>query len=211
MTSAERRDQLITVARSCFAEKGFDGTSIEEIVSRAGVSKPVIYEHFAGKEGIYAVVVDREVQALLTRIRTAIQTPGAGSRRLLELGTLALLDYIESCSEGFQIIMLDSSETGGGSVASILNDIIVRVEGLLTPVFTARAIDQKAAPLYAQALTGLVAMTGQWWLDNPQLSKAEVVSHLVNLAWNGLHRLQTDFVVSPATATAVGATQSTLT
>ncbi|MDR1077321.1 MAG: TetR/AcrR family transcriptional regulator [Propionibacteriaceae bacterium] len=200
MTSAERRDQLALVARACFAEKGFDGTSIEEIAHRAGVSKPVVYEHFVSKEGIYAVVVDREVQALLSGIRGAMRTPQAGSRRLLELGTLALLDYIESCPEGFQIIMRDSSETGGGSFASILNDVIVRVEGLLTPFFTSRNIDSKAVPLYAQALTGLVAMTGQWWLDNPDMTKAEVASHLVNLAWNGLHRLQTGFQVSPSPA-----------
>ncbi|MDR1449504.1 MAG: TetR/AcrR family transcriptional regulator [Propionibacteriaceae bacterium] len=195
MTGAERRDQLVTVARACFAEKGFDGTSIEEIATRAGVSKPVVYEHFSGKEGLYDVVVDREVHTLLTAIRDAIQTPRAGSRRLLELGTLALLDYIESCPEGFQIIMRDTSESGGGGFASILNDVIVRVEGLLIPVFTSRHIDPKAALLYAQALTGLVAMTGQWWLDNPELPKREVASHLVNLAWNGLHNLQSDFKV----------------
>ncbi|MDR1807104.1 MAG: TetR/AcrR family transcriptional regulator [Propionibacteriaceae bacterium] len=197
MTAADRRDQLVTVARSCLAEKGFDGTSIEEIAARAGVSKPVVYEHFAGKEAIYAVVVDREVHALLTAIRRALQTPGAGSRRLLELGTMALLDYIEACPEGFQILMRDTSETGGGSFASILNDVIERVEGLLTPVFAARQIDEKAALLYAQALTGLVAMTAQWWLDNPELTKAEVAGHLVNLAWNGLHHLERDFTVEP--------------
>lgn len=196
MTAAERRDQLVTVARSCFAERGFDGTSIEEIAARAGVSKPVVYEHFASKEAIYAVVVDREVQTLLTAIRQAIQTPRAGSRRLLELGALALLDYIESCPEGFQIIMRDTSGAGGGSFASILNDVIVRVEGLLVPVFAARDIDTTAVLLYAQALTGLVAMTGQWWLDNQQMTKLEVASHLVNLAWNGLHNLEQDFTVS---------------
>jgi AcrR family transcriptional regulator len=198
MTAADRRDQLVSVARTAFAEKGFDGTSIEEIAARAGVSKPVVYEHFAGKEGLYAVVVDREVSTLLTAIRQAIQTPRAGSRRLLELGTLALLDYIEACPEGFQIIMRDTSETGGGSFASILNDVIARVEGILIPVFSAQQIDEKAALLYAQALTGLVAMTGQWWLDNPELTKNEVASHLVNLAWNGLHGLERDFTVSPA-------------
>jgi len=197
MTAAERRDQLLGVARVCFAEKGFDGTSIEEIAARAGVSKPVIYEHFGGKEGLYAVVVDREVTTLLNVLRTAMtDDPKAGSRRLLELGTFALLDYIESCPEGFQIIMRDSSELGGSGFASILNDVIVRVEGLLTPRFEAKGFDRKAVPLIAQALTGLVAMTGQWWLDNPDYSKEEVVSYLVNLAWNGMHHLEVDFRLS---------------
>jgi hypothetical protein len=94
--------------------------------------------------------------------------------------------------------MRDTSETGGGSFASILNDVIARVEGLLIPVFSARQIDEKAALLYAQALTGLVAMTAQWWLDNPELSKPEVAAYLVNLAWNGLHHLDRDFTVKPA-------------
>ncbi len=197
MAGAQRRDQLIGVARSAFAEKGFDGTSVEDIAARAEVSKPVVYEHFGGKEGLYAVVVDREVQALHNAIRDAITTPNAGSRRLLELGALALLDYVESCPEGFRILVRDTRENGnGGSYGSILADVIVRVEGLLGSVFGHRGLDPKAAPLYAQALTGMVSMTGQWWLDNPQLTKAEVATHLVNLAWNGMHNLRRDFHLS---------------
>ena len=196
MTAAERRDQLIGVALLCFAEKGFDGTSIEEIAARAGVSKPVIYEHFGGKEGLYAVVVDREVNTLLHSLRDAITDPNAGSRKLLELGATTLLDYIESSPEGFQIIMRDSSELGGSGFASILNDIIVRVEGLLIPKFEKMGFPAKAGSLIAQALSGLVAMTGQWWLDNPEFSKEEVASYLVNMAWNGMHHLEIDFHLS---------------
>jgi AcrR family transcriptional regulator len=196
MTSAERRDQLISVARVRFASAGFDGTSVEEIAARAEVSKPVIYEHFGGKEGLYAVVVDREVATLLAAIRVALSDPGAGSRRLLEKGTLALLTYIESCPEGFQIIMRDSSERGGSGFASILSDVIARVEGLLIPQFEARGYSAKPVPLIAQGLAGLIAMTGQWWLDNPEYAKQEVTDILVNLAWNGLHNLDADFPFS---------------
>ena len=62
MTGQERRQQLLDIGRRLFAERGLDGTSIEEIAAQAGVSKPVVYEHFGGKEGLYAVVVDREVE-----------------------------------------------------------------------------------------------------------------------------------------------------
>src|SRR5215472_56340 len=65
MTGKERREQLLDIGRKLFAERGFEGTSIEEIAVQAGVSKPVVYEHFGGKEGLYAVVVDREVEHLL--------------------------------------------------------------------------------------------------------------------------------------------------
>ena len=60
MSGRERREQLISVGRTLFADKGFEAVSVEEIASTAGVSKPVVYEHFGGKEGLYAVVVDRE-------------------------------------------------------------------------------------------------------------------------------------------------------
>ena len=71
MTGKERREQLLDVGRSLFAEKGFDGTSIEEIAARAGVTKPVVYEHFGGKEGLYAVVVDREISRMLETVTGA--------------------------------------------------------------------------------------------------------------------------------------------
>ena len=87
MTGSERRQQLIEIARSLFAERGFDGTSIEEIALRANVSKPVVYEHFGGKEGLYAVVVDREMDYVVRRIveaissgsKTKMSAPGAAS------------------------------------------------------------------------------------------------------------------------------------
>src|SRR3712207_9155230 len=94
MSSAQRREQLIVIGRQLFAERGFDATSVEEVAARAKVSKPVVYEHFGGKEGLYAVVVDREVRALLDRITTAL-TAGH-PHELLEQAALALLDYIEA-------------------------------------------------------------------------------------------------------------------
>src|SRR4051795_13704914 len=91
MTGRERREQLVQVGRSLFAEKGFDGTSIEEVAARAHVSKPVVYEHFGGKEGLYAVVVDREMDALLSHITGSLS--GSGPRQLLGQAALASLGY----------------------------------------------------------------------------------------------------------------------
>ena len=76
MTGAQRREQLLDIGRELFGEKGFEATSIEEIAARADVSKPVVYEHFGGKEGLYAVVVDRELQRVLDRFTSALAAPG---------------------------------------------------------------------------------------------------------------------------------------
>lgn len=186
MTASQRREQLLDVSRRLFAEKGFEGTSVEEIAARAQVSKPVVYEHFGGKEGMYAVVVDREIQALLGGISRALEE-GEGARQLLERATLALLDYIESDTDGFRILVRDSpAGQSTGSFASVLGDVATQVEHLLAAEFKARGLDPKSAPIHAQMLVGMVALTGQWWLDRRKFKKDQVAAHLVNMAWNGL-------------------------
>jgi AcrR family transcriptional regulator len=188
MTAAERREQLIGVARRLFAERGFEGSAIEEVANRAAVSKPVVYEHFGGKDGLYAVVVDREVARLLAMMREAL-TAGT-SRELLEQAAIALLDYIEQHPEGFRILVRDSPIGTTASFQSIIGDVATRVEGILMDAFTRRGLDPKTAPMYAQMLVGMVGTTGQWWLDTRRPDRHVVAAHLVNLAWNGLSGLE---------------------
>ena len=87
MTGQERREQLLDVGRALFADKGFEAVSVEEIAAKADVSKPVVYEHFGGKEGLYAVLVDREMNDLLASISDAL-TAGT-ARALLEQAGMA--------------------------------------------------------------------------------------------------------------------------
>ena len=189
MTGRERREQLLDVGRALFAEKGFDGTSIEEIAARAGVSKPVVYEHFGGKEGLYAVVVDREMSDLLDRLTEALAD--GHPRQLVERAALALLTYIEEQTDGFRILSRDSPVAGSsGTFSSLLNDIASQVEHIMARELDARGMQAKLAPMYAQMLVGMVALTGQWWLDARKPKKADVAAHLVNLAWHGLSGLE---------------------
>ena len=190
MTGKERREQLLDVGRSLFAQRGFDATSVEEIAQTAGVSKPVVYEHFGGKEGLYAVVVDREMSGLLEAITGALSSSGH-PRELLERAALALLDYIEQSTDGFRILVRDSPVAQStGSFASLISDAASQVEHIMGNQFKARGFDPKFAPMYAQMLVGMVALTGQWWLDARKPKKADVAAHLVNLAWNGLSGLE---------------------
>ncbi|MEU1732761.1 TetR/AcrR family transcriptional regulator [Streptosporangium sp. NPDC020145] len=185
MSGKERREQLIQISRTLFAEKGFDGTSVEEIAATANVSKPVVYEHFGGKEGVYAVVVDREMQKLLGLVTEALSASHALIK--LERAALALLAYVEENSEGFRILVRDShAASGTGTFASLINDIASQVEDVMVDQFAERGYDPKLAPMYAQMLVGMVALTGQWWLDVRRPAREEVAAHLVNLAWNGL-------------------------
>lgn len=190
MTGKERREQLLDIGRRLFAEKGFEGTSVEEIAANAQVSKPVVYEHFGGKEGLYAVVVDREIRTLLDAITASLST-AQHPRVLLEQAALALLGYVETSTDGFRILVRDSPVAQStGTFASLISDVASQVEHLLADEFRARNLDPKTAPLYAQMLVGMVALTGQFWLDHRRQKRAEVAAHLVNLAWNGLSGLE---------------------
>ena len=164
MTGKERREQLLDVGRRLFAERGLEGTSIEEIAARADVSKPVVYGHFGGKEGLYAVVVDREVERFLAMATRLLE--GDDKMEKFEVAAVGLLRYIQDNSDGFRILVRDSNpSSGSGTYASLISDIAGQVEYLLGDVLAERGYDPKLAPMYAQMLVGMVAFTGQWWLD----------------------------------------------
>src|SRR3954451_16189826 len=192
MTGAQRREQLLDVGRELFAQRGYEASSIEEGGRRADVSKPVVYEHFGGKETLYGIVVDREMQRLLDRFTSALSTPGR-PRELLQRAALVLLDYIEEDTDGFRVLTRDSPvASGAGSFSSLIGQVARKVEHILGQQFSARGYDPRLAELYSQALVGMVALVGQWWLDNRSPGKREVAAHLVNLAYNGLAHLDPD-------------------
>src|SRR6201996_5163560 len=164
MTGQERRQQLLDIGRRLFAERGFEGTSIEEIAAQAGVSKPVVYEHFGGKEGLYAVVVDREVERLTTAATGLLRTPYTQPK--FEAAAASLLRYIEENADGFRILVRDSSPgPGSGTYGTLLADIAGQVEYIMADFLASRGRDPKLAPMYSQMMVGMVAFTGQWWLD----------------------------------------------
>lgn len=188
MTGRERREQLIVIGRAAFAELGFDGASVEEIAARAGVSKPVVYEHFGGKEGLYAVIVDREM-LVLEKVITHSLSEGTWRERI-EKATVALLNYVEQETDGFLILVRDSKPGDERSYSTLLNSSVGQVSYILGAAFERRGLDAKLAGLYAQALVGMVSMTAQWWLDTRQPAKEVVAAHIVNLCWNGLSGME---------------------
>src|SRR5438445_1703128 len=106
LAASARRAQLVEVGRMVFAQHGYEATSVEEIAERAGISKPIVYEHFGGKEGLYAVIVDREVEHIVGRIVEAISS--GSPRERLERAALAFLTYVKERPNGFAVLLRDA-------------------------------------------------------------------------------------------------------
>ena len=161
---------------------------MEEIASRAGVSKPVVYEHFGGKEGLYLAVVEREMAALEATITSSIQD--GRWRERIENGAVALLTYVEENTDGFVILVHGKLPGEVGTYSTILNRVTAEVSHLLAQAFAHRGLDESMAGLYGQALVGTVSNTALWWLDERSPDKHAVAAHISNLCWNGLRGME---------------------
>lgn len=196
LTAAARRAQLIEIGREVFAERGYGATSVEEIASRAKVSKPILYDHFGGKEGLYAVVVDRELEYILSRMVEAVSTGSPRAR--LEQATLAYLTYVQEHPLGFAVLLRDApQQQRSGEMPALMYDLADRIGDVFTDQFHKAGYDAKSAPIYAHALVGMVAFVGQWWTESSHPPSIDAVAnHIAALAWMGLRHLpkQPNFV-----------------
>lgn len=195
MSALQRRDQLIEVSRGIFAERGFDATSIEEIASAARISKPVVYEHFGDKESLYAIVVDREMTLLMAMMTEALTSDRP--RVLLEQAATALFDYIDQHTDGFRVLLRPNprSERRGGTFGTVMREVAEHLTEQLVGVCRRYGYPARLAPMYAHMLVGMVALTGEWWAEVRKPSKEQVITQVVNMAWNGVSGLEKEPVL----------------
>ncbi|WJY67694.1 TetR/AcrR family transcriptional regulator [Corynebacterium auris] len=196
MSRAQRRAQLISIGRAAFAERGLDGVSVEEIAARAGVSKPVLYEHFGGKDGLYKAIVDEDTAELEVMILEAISQ--GRWRERIEGGIVALLTFVEKNTDGFMILVHGQVPGEERTFSTLLNRSIAQVSSFLGVAFNHRGLDPSISPLYAQALVGTASNTALWWLDQRSPDKYTVAAHIANLAWNGLRGMEATPKIEPA-------------
>ncbi len=185
MSSTERREQLIQVGLHLFAEKGYEAVSVEEISAVAKVSKPVVYEHFGGKEGLYAVIIDRQVSGLLGAV---IASLGHGDARIMtERAVLSFLTYVDEHPDGFRVLLRDAPvNQGPNAYSGMVREIVAKTADVLGPRLEQAGVNKKFAQVYARGIVGTVAFVSQSWVDDRKPGKDELAAHVVNLIWNGL-------------------------
>ena len=182
----ERRGQLLIAASEVFVDRGFHAAGMDEIADRAGVSKPVLYQHFSSKLELYLAVLNRHVDNLVSGVRQALRTT-TDNRQRLRAAVQAFFDFIEHDSQGYRLIFENDYVTE----PQVSEQVKVATEACTDAVFDLisrdSGLEAHRARLIAVGLVGISVDCARYWLDADRpISKEAAVEGTVAFAWGGL-------------------------
>jgi AcrR family transcriptional regulator len=181
-----RRAQLLTVALEVFVEQGYHSASMDEISDRAGVSKPVLYQHFPGKLDLYLALLETSADAVVESVKVALASTSDNKRRVQ--ATMAnWYDYVSDASAAFRLVF-ESDLTNEPSVRVQVDRVMHESAALVAEVIhDDTGLPDAASHLLAVSLVGMGQVGARYWLDNNStLSKEEAVQLAIGLAWRGI-------------------------
>jgi AcrR family transcriptional regulator len=184
---------IVSAARAVFAEAGYDRASVRAVAKAAGVTTPVLYDHFASKAALYAALVDAEADALIaTWEHAGLAVPDGSVEELFRRTVGTIYDWVAANEAGWRIIFLDSP--GDPAVAgahrrrqeratAILAAQFARVPSLRLSVALER---ERADGFLAEAAKWTVNAIAAWWWTNRDLTRDQLVELTADLLWRGL-------------------------
>jgi AcrR family transcriptional regulator len=191
-TTEARRQQLVAVAIEAVRDEG-PGVGMVEIARRAGVTKPAIYHYFGSKHGLYQAVADWFVGEMLVEIEELV------GRHLplrdVIAGTIDLvLRRISEDRAIYQFLMrrarMELSSAARDADHDYLRQLGEAVASLLTGRLDRAGLDVAPAPIIAHGVVGMINSVGDWWLDHPEVPRAEVVATLTFAIYDGFGTLE---------------------
>ncbi|HEX4362425.1 MAG TPA: TetR/AcrR family transcriptional regulator [Pseudonocardia sp.] len=180
-----RRAQLLGAARDVFAAQGYHAAAMDDIADRAGVSKPVLYQHFPSKLELYRALLTTYADELLGRLRSALETTNNEQR--LRGAVTAYFDFVASEGQSFRLVF-ESDLRSEPEMAAVLDKVLSQCIDLVADAVTTDAgLDRDRARLLAVGMVGLSQVAAQYWLDSGQaVPRDEAVELMSRLAWRGL-------------------------
>jgi AcrR family transcriptional regulator len=190
MRAPERRAQLVEVARRAFGTSGYHAVSMEEVAELAGVTKPILYDHFPSKKDLYLALLDEDLNALHAMIERALASP-AGNRERIRGSFQAYFDFVSSHADGFRLLMQENvgaEREFRDRVHSFRDRVLREVEDLIMRESGGR-LDREHAETVALALIGMVETVAQRDPAGPAATRRAALDTLVQLAWRGITEL----------------------
>ena len=182
----ERRAQLLSAALEVFTAAGYHSAAMDEIADRAGVSKPVLYQHFPSKLDLYLAVLDTHIDSLVFAIQRAIQsTPDNAKRVQATIG--AYFDFIEAEGEAFRLLF-ESDMNVEPAVRERLNRMTYDCAAAVSAVISLdTGLSQEASMLLGVGLIGSAQVTARHWLErDSKLSREQAQTLATNIIWRGI-------------------------
>ncbi len=185
-----RRKQLLAAAAQVFVAQGYHAAAMDDIAERAGVSKPVLYQHFPGKLELYLALLDTQAEALSTAVSQALSR--TDDNRIRVHGVLsAYFDFMDGGSGdddgAFRLIF----ETDLGNDPAVRERVAKVADTTMRAVADTIAadtgLDRARAELLSVALSGAGQVAARWWLDGARpVPKDEAIALIEALLWRGI-------------------------
>jgi AcrR family transcriptional regulator len=194
LTAEQRRQQLFAVALELFAQRGYRATTMDDIAERAGVTKPLLYQHFSSKRALYLELVDSIAQDLLTAVRRAVLR-AEGPRQQVELGFAAYFKLVVSNEAAFRLLYGrdDADDQELGRALRTVEDAMAEA---IDPLIDA-GLDDDHRRLLAYGIVGMAEGASRHFMTNRPTTDADeearrLAGRMADLAWAGLRSVHAD-------------------
>jgi AcrR family transcriptional regulator len=181
-----RRRQLLGAAREVFVAQGYHAAAMDEIADRAGVSKPVLYQHFPGKLELYLALLDESVDELVRIVREAL-TSTTDNRQRVPATFTAFFDFVGGTGEAFRLVF-ESDLSNEPAVRERLDRAVRECADMVSrSIIEDTGLADSEAQLLGIALVGMAQVTSRYWLSSDHvIAKAEAEQLISRLAWRGI-------------------------
>jgi AcrR family transcriptional regulator len=189
MPRSARRKQLLAAAQDVFVANGYHAAAMDDIAERAGVSKPVLYQHFPGKLELYLALLDTHCDALVAHVRDAMAATNDNKDRVS--GAMrAYFEFVDHESEAFRLVF--ESDLRNEPAVRERVDRAERscIDAITATIMGDTGVDRAPAELLAAGLVGAAVTSAQFWLSGGrQVPKASAEALMATLAWRGIASL----------------------
>ena len=181
-----RRRQLLGAAREVFVAQGYHAAAMDEIAERAGVSKPVLYQHFPGKLELYIALLDESVDELVRIVQDALSSTTDNKQRV-PATFQAFFDFVSSSGEAFRLVF-ESDLSNEPEVRRRLNRTMYDCADMISQFIREDAgLSDDEAHLLGMALVGMAQVSSRHWLSTGQAIPKDAAEQLLaKLAWRGI-------------------------
>ena len=181
-----RRVQLLSAARAVFVEHGYHAAAMHDIADRAGVSKPVLYQHFPGKLELYLALLDQSADELEAALRTALSSTD-DNRQRVTASIAAYFEFVDREGGAFRLVFESDLRNEPQVRERVERNLKTAVDAIAETIAKDTGVDPEEARLLSVGLAGLAEVSARWWLASAgRVPKEEAVRLLAALAWRGI-------------------------